>query len=116
MQSQSPTGSAAIWKRNSAACELRSRDYEQAETLAPLDVKYILALGNDALDAGTLPLARAVFTHGLAVAPGSANVLAGLGLAQLRSGNRSAALALLARARASDPRAPMIPVLERALQ
>jgi tetratricopeptide (TPR) repeat protein len=90
--------------------------YRQAEALAPLDVKYVLAVANTALRAGALSDAQAMYVHGTQVAPGSGDMNAGLGLVALRRGDRAAAERDLERARQLNPNAALVAALERALQ
>ncbi len=91
-------------------------DYRHAEALAPLDARFILAVANDAYLVGDLTVARAEFLHGRAVAPGSGNMVCGLGLVALRTGHRARAVAYLRQAMVLDPHAQMIAELERALR
>ncbi len=90
--------------------------FERAESLAPLDARYILMLGNDALLAGDTARARAAFQHGARVDPGSADMLCGLGLVAAREGRRALAQSYLAQARQMNPHAQMLGALERALR
>jgi tetratricopeptide (TPR) repeat protein len=92
------------------------RDFQAAAALAPLDMKYVLSAGNQALLNDDLPAAERYFRMGRSAAPGSAEFVAGLGLAALREGRRSQALAYLARARAMDPHAAMVDLLAHALR
>jgi tetratricopeptide (TPR) repeat protein len=92
------------------------RDYRQAEHLTPLDVKYILAIADDALEIGDLNTAQRAFVHGEQVAPGSGDMPAGLGLVALRRGDRAAARADLEQAQRIGPDAPLVRALEAALQ
>jgi tetratricopeptide (TPR) repeat protein len=90
--------------------------YQHAESLAPLDMKYILAVANTALDSGRLARAQAMYQHGRSVAPANADMVAGLGLVALHRGNRAAAQRALARARQLDANSGLTLALGRALR
>jgi tetratricopeptide (TPR) repeat protein len=90
--------------------------FESALAIAPLNMKYELSAANQALALHDYGDAARFFSAGLNINPASGDALAGLGLVALDAGDRAGAKAYLARARAADPHAPMLAVLERALQ
>ncbi len=89
--------------------------YTRAVTLAPFAVRYLVALGTQALNVERYALAEATFTRARTVDPTSAEPEAGLGDLALRRGDRAAASAALARARALDPRSAAVHELAQAL-
>lgn len=91
-------------------------NYQAALGMAPLDMTYVLATANCAMDNHDYELARTTFRGGLDVNPASGDALAGLGIVALRTGDRAEAKAYLARAEAAEPHAPMVRALKRALQ
>jgi len=91
-------------------------DLEYAVALAPLSEKYVLAAANQAMLVGDVDRAQALFAHGVDVDPGSANAVAGLGVAAWKRGDAAAATAYLARARRINPHAGMVRALERDLR
>jgi tetratricopeptide (TPR) repeat protein len=107
------SGNLANWRSQPREA---SADYQAAIAIAPLNVKYVLSEANEAYilhdDAG----ARRLFRHVLDLNPASGDALSGLGLVALRAGHRGQAVAYLARARAVDPHAEMIPSLAKALR
>jgi tetratricopeptide (TPR) repeat protein len=92
------------------------RDYEAAVTLAPLSERYVIADANQADLLGERERARALFAQAVAIDPGSAEAIAGLGVVAFESGDRNAAIIYLDRARAIDPTALMVRALERDLK
>ncbi len=91
-------------------------DYQAAIAIAPLNVTFVLSEANEAFILHNDADARRLFRSVLDLNPDSGNALSGLGLVALRQGDRRQALAYLTRARALDPRAPMISDLEKALR
>ncbi len=91
-------------------------DYEAAAGLAPLSERYIIADANQADLLGERERARELFAQAVAIDPASAEAIAGLGVVAFESGDRSAAVAYLLRARAIDPTALMVRALERDLK
>jgi len=89
--------------------------YTRAVTLAPFAVRYLVALGTQALNVDRYALAETSFIRARTVDPTSAEPEAGLGDLALRRGDRAAASAALARARALDPRSAAVHDLARAL-
>ncbi len=89
---------------------------ERAIALAPLNLGYLLSAGTNAYVGGDLREAQRFYAQGVAANPGSGDALAGLGLVALREGDRSTALAYLARARAVDPNATTVASLAAALR
>lgn len=92
------------------------RAFEAAHDLAPLSEKYAIAAANQAILLGKTERARTLFTQAADANPGSADAIAGLGVAALRRGDAAAARADLARARRLDPNALMVRALERDLR
>jgi len=89
--------------------------YTRAVALAPFAVRYLVALGTQALNVNRYALAETSFIRARTVDPTSAEPEAGLGDLALRRGDRAAASAALARARALDPRSSAVGELEKAL-
>ncbi len=89
--------------------------YARASALSPFVERYLLALGNQALDARQYGLAEKTFVRAAGVSPNSAEPLAGLGDLALRRGDRQAAALQLARARMLDPQSPAVKRLALAL-
>ncbi len=84
--------------------ERRALDaYERASHLAPLEERYLIALGNQRINVGDLAGARRTFDRARDVDPTSAEPWTGLGDVALKRGDRVAAHAMLVRARAIDP-------------
>lgn len=91
------------------AAETRALDaYDRASRLAPLSVRYLIAVGNQRLNLGDIPAARRTFERARDADPTSAEPLTGLGDVALRTGARAQARALLARARALDPQSEAV--------
>lgn len=79
------------------------RAYERASALAPLSVRYLIAVANQRINLGDIAGARTIFERARSVDPTSAEPLTGLGDVAFRSGDRALAEAMLARARALEP-------------
>lgn len=91
------------------------QQFEIALASAPLNEKYLLSAANQALSMRDNARAQALYRRCLSVDPASGNAFAGLGILAARRGDRATATAFLAKARAVQPDAGMIPVLVRAL-
>jgi tetratricopeptide (TPR) repeat protein len=92
-------------------------DYERALHLAPLNMKYVLGAGNEALWGGDYAEAERIYQYGInSVDPASGDVYAGLGLVALHDGDRNRAKAYAARAHALQPDSQMLDALEKALK
>lgn len=107
------TGNLSNWlgKRDDSR-----RDFEAALAIAPLDMKYVLSAANENYVMGDYGAARRWFAYGLTINPASADMLGGLGLVAVRTGNRALARSYAARARAIDPHSLMLAALDRALR
>ena len=92
------------------------RDYARARALAPLNTKYLIESGMLALQRRNAGVARALFARAAEVDPGSADAVAGIGLAELDTGDRADAERLAARALRMNARAPLALRLERRLR
>jgi tetratricopeptide (TPR) repeat protein len=98
------------------ADEQRALDaYARATQLAPLSLRYLLALGNQQLNVADIGAAERSFARARDVDPTSAEPLAGLADAALRRGDRAAARAYLERARALAPASPAVLRVQRRL-
>lgn len=94
--------------------ELRARDaYAAAVEVSPLAEHYLLALGNQQLNVAELDAAVRTFERARDLDPTSADPIVGFGDAAARRGDRTAARAYLARARALDPRSEAVGRLAR---
>jgi tetratricopeptide (TPR) repeat protein len=82
--------------------------YTHAAALAPLSIRYVIALGNQQLNLGRISAAVRSFARAREIDPTSAEPLAGLADAALRSHDVAAARAYYARARALDPSSPAV--------
>jgi hypothetical protein len=91
-------------------------DFNAAARLAPLSERYAIAAANQADLLGERLRAEQLFRQAAAIDPGSADAVAGLGVLAVENGDRAAARAYLARARALDARSLMVRALERDLQ
>lgn len=91
-------------------------DFEAAVALAPLSERYVIADANQADLVGERSRAEQLFRSAAAIDPGSADAVAGLGVIAFEKGDRAAAAAYLARARALDARSRMVRALERDLR
>lgn len=92
------------------------RYYNDAHSLAPFSEKYLLAAGTQALRLHDARLAKTYFQNTLTIDPESADAFAGLGIVAFDRGDRAAAAAYLARARAINPKSEMLPELSRRFQ
>jgi O-antigen ligase/tetratricopeptide (TPR) repeat protein len=92
------------------------RDYAHARALAPLNTKYLIESGMLALQRRHADPARALFARAAEVDPGSADAVAGMGLAALDAGDRGDAERLAARALRMNARAPLELRLQRRLR
>ncbi len=90
-------------------------NFQAAAQLAPLSEKYGIAAANQAMLLGDRTLARTLFGRAATVNPGSADALAGLGVAAYQVGDVRTARAYLERARRLDSHALMVRALERDL-
>ncbi|GAC1492005.1 MAG: hypothetical protein NVS1B2_04370 [Vulcanimicrobiaceae bacterium] len=89
--------------------ELNALDaYERASRLAPLSVRYLIALGNQRINVGKFGDARRAFERARDVDPLSAEPWTGLGDIALRRGDRVLAAAMLARARELAPQSDAV--------
>ena len=82
--------------------------YERAANLAPLDLRYLIATGNQALNVGDFETATALFTRAERIDPRSPDPVAGLGDLAFRRGDLERARGELARAEALDARDPAV--------
>jgi len=82
--------------------------YTRASALAPFAVRYLVALGTQAITVDRYALADAVFTRARTVDPTSAEPEVGLAELALRRGDRTAASVALARAQALEPRSAAV--------
>jgi Tfp pilus assembly protein PilF len=92
------------------------RDYARARALAPLNTKYLLESGTLALQRRHADAAHALFARAAEIDPGSADAVAGMGLAALDAGDRAEAERLDARALRMSARASLALRLQRRLQ
>ncbi|HET6274708.1 MAG TPA: tetratricopeptide repeat protein [Candidatus Cybelea sp.] len=92
------------------------RDFGAAVELAPLSERYVVEAANQADLLGARDRAERLFAHAADIDPRSADAIAGLGVIAWQTGDRQAAAAYLARARAIDPGALMVQALERDLR
>ncbi len=99
-----PSGSA----RRRRHAEAAAAAYAAAVELGPLDERYLLAAGNQALNLGSWNDAAATFGRAAALDPTSADPIASMGDLAYRRGDRAAARSYLARARALDPRSAAV--------
>ena len=98
------------------AHEVASGDaYARAVALAPLDERYLIAYANQQINLHEFADAERTFERARDADPTSAEPLAGLGAVAAERGDRAAARALLARARALDPASDAVRNLARAL-
>ena len=94
--------------------ELRALDaYERALRLAPLSLRYLIAVANQAINVDDLALAQSTFERARDRDPTSAEPLTGLGDVALRRGDRVTAQVMLDRARAIDPNSAAVHRLDR---
>ncbi len=107
---------AAASSERRAHGEAAAAAYARASALGPLDERYVLAAGNQALNLGAWTDAAMLFEQARALDPTSADPLAGLGDLALRRGDGARARVYLARARALDPRSVAVVRLALKLQ
>jgi len=86
-----------------AAAERAAGAYARAVALAPLSALYLISAGSQALNLDDLGAATAYFTRAAQADPTAADAYAGLGEADLRRGDRSAARDELRRAERAGP-------------
>ena len=91
-------------------------DFEAAVARAPLSEKFAIAAANQAMLLGNLARAHTLFAKAVAVNPGSADAVAGLGVVAYQLGDPATARAYLARARRLDANALMVRALARDLR
>jgi len=89
--------------------------YLRAVALAPLSLRYLIALGNQQLNLGQLPAASRNFARAHEIDPTSAEPLAGLADAALRRGDTATARSYFTRARALAPSSSALLRLARRL-
>jgi tetratricopeptide (TPR) repeat protein len=92
------------------------RDFEAAAALSPLSERYAIEAANQSDLLADRGRAAALFARALAIDPGSADAVAGLGVLAFQAGDRAAAARYLSRARALDPSSLMVRALERDLR
>jgi tetratricopeptide (TPR) repeat protein len=90
-------------------------DYARARALAPLNTKYLIDSGTLALQQHRGDAARALFARAAEIDPGSADAVAGMGLAALERGDRAEAAKLADRAEHVNARASLVARLQRRL-
>ncbi len=97
--------------------ERRALDaYERALRLAPLSMRYLIAVANQAINVDDLAKAQSTFERARDRDPTSAEPLTGLGDVALRRGDRATSRAMLERARAIDPNSAAVHRLELEVQ
>ncbi|HWT04245.1 MAG TPA: O-antigen ligase family protein, partial [Xanthomonadales bacterium] len=109
------------WRLGRLAARMRDvpeaeRDYARARALAPLNTKYLIESGMLALQRRHADAARALFARAAEVDPGSADAVAGMGLAALDAGDRAESERLAVRAVRINARAPLVLRLQRHLR
>lgn len=92
------------------------RAFEAAAQLAPLDVKYLLGVANEAFVSHRYAIATTYYRRGLAVNPACGDCYAGLGVVALRQGRRAEALGDRAKANAVQPDSQMLRELDKELR
>jgi tetratricopeptide (TPR) repeat protein len=92
------------------------RDFEAAAALSPLSERYAIEAANQSDLLADRGRAAVLFARALAIDPGSADAVAGLGVLAFQAGDRDAAARYLSRARALDPSSLMVRALERDLR
>ena len=90
-------------------------DYARARALAPFNTKYLIDSGTLALQRRRSDAARALFARAAEIDPGSADAVAGMGLAELERGDEAGAAKLAERAEHLSARAPLVLRLQRRL-
>jgi hypothetical protein len=99
------------------AYEVRSQDaYTRASALAPLEERYLIALGNQDLNLGQLDAARATFGHLRDLDPSSVEALTGLADASIRAHDPAAAAGYLDAAAQLAPDSPDVARMRARLQ
>jgi tetratricopeptide (TPR) repeat protein len=106
-------GRLAVRMHDDAEAE---RDYARARALAPLNTKYLIESGIFALQRRRAEAARALFARAAEIDPGSADAVAGMGLAALDAGDRAEAERLAGRALRMNARASLAARLQRRLR
>lgn len=91
-------------------------DFDTAAQLAPLSERYAIADANQADLLEQRARAQRLFGRAAAIDPASADAIAGLGVIALEDGDRRAAIAYLAEAKARDPQSLMVGALARRLR
>ena len=91
-------------------------DYARARALAPFNTKYLIDSGTLALQRRRGDAARALFTRAAEIDPGSADAVAGMGLAELERGDDADGAKLAERAERLSARAPLVLRLQRRLR
>jgi O-antigen ligase/tetratricopeptide (TPR) repeat protein len=91
-------------------------DFARARALAPLNTKYLIDSGTLALQRRRGDVARALFARAAEIDPGSADAVAGMGLAAAERGDRADAAKLAERAARLNARAPLVARLQRRLR
>ena len=91
-------------------------EFDSAANMAPLSERYAIADANQADLLEQRVRAQELFAHTAAIDPGSADALAGLGIVALENGDRRAAQAYLAQAKARDAQSLMVAALARRLR
>jgi tetratricopeptide (TPR) repeat protein len=98
------------------ALEVRSQAaYARAAALAPLEERYLIALGNQDLNLGRLDAARATFTHLRDLDPGSVEGLTGLADAAIRAHDFATAASELDAAARLAPHSPDVAAMRARL-
>jgi tetratricopeptide (TPR) repeat protein/O-antigen ligase len=92
------------------------RDYARARALAPFNTKYLIESGMLALQRRRADVARASFGRAAEIDPGSADAVAGMGLAALDAGDRPEAERLAVRALRMNARSSLALRLQRNLR
>ena len=92
------------------------RDYARARALAPLNTKYLIESGTLALQRRHADAARALFARAAEIDPGSADAVAGIGLATLDRGDRAEAAHFAERAAHLNAHAALAQRLQRRLR
>jgi tetratricopeptide (TPR) repeat protein/O-antigen ligase len=91
-------------------------DYARAHALAPFNTKYLIDSGTLELQQHRGDAARALFARAAEIDPGSADAVAGMGLAALERGDEAGAVKLAERAERLSARAPLVLRLRRRLR
>ncbi len=99
------------------AYEVRSQQaYTRASALAPLEERYLIALGNQDLNLGRLDAARATFAHLRDLDPSSVEALTGLADASIRAHDPGTAAGYLDAAAQLAPNSPDVARMRARLQ